>query len=256
MRKAALFSAVVISGVFLASCGGGGGEATPPPPPPPPPPPATAEGFWVGTTNTNRDVAGVVLDDGTYYFLYTGVGNPDVIGGVIQGTGVSSSGSFSSTDARDFNLEGLGVLAATISASYNARQTLNGTVTYANGDAVTFTSTFDADYDTTPSLAALAGTFTGQVAFSGGVEDANVTVSASGAISGAGASGCTVTGTAAPRSRGNVFNISLTFGGAPCFFANQTLSGIAHFDSAAKALFAAAPNATRTDGILFLGVKP
>jgi hypothetical protein len=60
----------------------------------------------------------------------------------------------------------------------------------------------------------------------------------------------------APRARGNAFNVSLTFGGAPCLFANQTLTGIAYFDATTRVVYAAAPNANRTDGVLFVGTKP
>jgi hypothetical protein len=210
----------------------------------------------VGTTHTNRALTGVVLEDGTFYVLYSVIGDPALIAGVIQGNGTSNNGSFSSTNARDFNLEGLGVLVATVSASYDTRRSLNGTVAYAAGGPVTFTSTFDAAYDATPSLAQLAGAFSGQVALSQGVENANVNVSSTGSLSGVGTSGCTVTGSVTPRTRGNVFNVTLGFGGPPCFFANQTLTGIAYFDSARKRLYAAAPNANRMDGVLFVGVKP
>jgi len=59
-----------------------------------------------------------------------------------------------------------------------------------------------------------------------------------------------------PRAHGNVFNISISFGAAPCLFTNQTLSGVAFFNPNAKRLYAATPNATRTDGALFVGTKP
>jgi hypothetical protein len=188
--------------------------------------------------------------------LYSTTANPVVIGGIVQGNGTSSSGSFSSANARDFNLEGLGVLNATVSASYNSRQSLNGSISYTAGGTTTFTSTFNADYDTAPSFAALSGTYAGQVAFSQGVENANVTISPTGMLSGMGASGCTVSGTVVPRPRGNVYNLTLTFGGAPCFFANQTMNGVAYYDSAAKRVYGATPTSARTDGILFVGVKP
>lgn len=251
MKTVALSGAVAICSFLLVACGG---DSDTPAPPPPPAPASTAEGLWVGTSNTGRTITGVVLDDGSFYILYSLTGNPTVIAGVVQGNGTSNNGSFSSTNARDFNLEGLGVLAATVSASYNSRQSLNGTVTYAAG-ATTFTSTFSTAYDATPSLAELAGTFDGQVALSRGLENASVTVSATGSMSGVGASGCAVTGSATPRARGNVFDVSLSFGSSPCLFANQTMTGIGYFDSAAKRLYAAAPNANRTDGVLFVGVK-
>ena len=244
--------ALAAASVLVAGCGGGGGDSAPPPPAAA----TSAEGLYSGTTTTGRTVTGLVLDDGTYYVLYSSVGSSTAIAGVVQGTGTSNAGTFSSSNARDFNLEGLGVLSASVSASYVARQSLNGTVSYSAGGITSFSSTYDAGYDAVPSLTTLAGTFSGQVASSAGAENATVTLSAAGAISGSGASGCAVSGSAAPRARGNVFNISLTFGGAPCLFANQTLSGIAYFDAAAKRLYAAAPNAGRTDGVLFVGVKP
>ena len=120
--------------------------------------------------------------------------------------GASNAGTFSSGNARDFNLEGLGVLAATVSASYVAKQSLNGTVSYSAGGTTSFSSTYDTNYEAVPSLAALAGTFAGQVASSAGNENATVTISSAGAISGSGASGCAVSGSASPRTRGNAFN--------------------------------------------------
>ena len=262
MQRSTIFRAAAISTVLLTACGGGSDSPAPAPvpapaPAPAPPPPAgTAEGLYLGTTNTNRTVNGIVLDDGSFYVLYSTVANPVVIAGVVQGNGTSMNGSFSSTNARDFNLEGLGVLPGTVSASYNSRQSLNGSISYNSGGTTTFTSTFNAAYDTVPTLAAISGTYAGQVAFSQGVENANVTISPTGTLSGTGASGCTVSGNVVPRTQGNVYNLTLTFGGAPCFFANQTMTGVAYYDSVAKRVYGATPTAARTDGILFVGVKP
>lgn len=240
-----LGSAAVLSLLVIAGCGGGGSD----------PPPA--EGLFSGTTTSGRGVTGLVLDDGTYYVFYSPVGKPSEIAGVVQGNGTSAAGTFSSSNARDFNLEGAGVLSATVSASYAAKQSLNGTVSYGVGAPTSFSSTYDKAYEATPSLAALAaGTFFGEVASSAGVENATVSVTSAGAISGSSQSGCAVTGSATPRARGNVFDISLTFGGPPCVFGVQTLTGIAYFDSATKTLYAAAPNAARTDGVLFFGEIP
>lgn len=86
--------------------------------------------------------------------------------------------------------------------------------------SVSFTSTYDADYDATPNLTALAGTFTGEVASSGGMESGSATIESNGSFTGSTASGCTFTGTAVPRSRGNVFDISISFGGALCKYNN------------------------------------
>ena len=236
----------------LAGCGGGGGDSSSSPAST-----TTAEGLYSGTTNTGRAVTGLVLDDGTYYILYTPVGDTSLIAGLVQGNGTSTASTFTSSNTRDFNLEGFGVLSATLSATYIDNQSISGTVTYAGGGGfTTFSGTYDSLYEATPSLGALAGTFTGQVASSVGVENAAITVSSNGTFSGISSGGCGFTGTVAPRARGNVFDISIVSGGAPCIFANETLSGIAFFNASAKRLYVATPTAARTDGALFVGTKP
>ena len=243
------FAALLLAG--MAGCGGGGSDAGTPNPGTT----ASAEGLWIGSTATNRTITGLVLSDGTYYVLYSAAGNPSFIAGIVQGSGTSSGATFSSGNARDFNLEGAGVMPATVSASVVEKQSFNGSISYGSGGSTSFTSNYDATYEATPSLAAVAGTFTGQVALSAGVHNATVTVSAGGAIAGSG-NGCAMTGTATPRTDGNAFNLTITFGAAPCFFANQSLNGVAYFDTSTKRLYAAAPDASRTDGVLFVGVKP
>ena len=244
-----------ILGIALAlTVGGCGGDSDSNPAP------ATtsgsAEGLYSGSTNTNRTIVSVVLDDGTYYFFYSVPANPNLIAGVVQGNGTSNNGSFTSANARDFNLEGFGVLSATISGSYVARQSLSGSITYSGAGITTFTSTFDPAYDTTPSLASLAGTYTGQAGSSGGVQSATVTVASNGTFTGVEADGCSFTGTATLRVRGNIVDQSVTFGGAPCEFAGSTLVGIAYLDVPNRRLYGAAPASNRTDAVIFSGTKP
>ena len=211
-----------------------------------------------GTTNTNRTITGLVLDDGTYYVLYSDVGNPVIIAGVVQGTGTSSNGSFSSTDAKDFNLESLSVQSATVMASYVRKQSLNGTVNSASQSIppVTFTSTYNNAYEIIPTLSSIAGTYVGVSASSGGGRTSTLTVSSSGVVSGSVLGGCTFNGSVAPRAKGNVYNASVTFGGAPCILANQTVNGIAYLDLPNKRLYAAALLADRSNGAIFVGIKP
>jgi len=215
---------------------------------------SSAEGFWVGRTNTNRTLTGVVLDDGTYYLFYSVAGNPAQIAGVIQGTGTSDNGAFTSSNTRDFRI-GASAQSATLSATYANRQFLNGTVTYAGGAIVTFTSSFNTAYNSNPTLAAVSGFYTGQAGSSGGVQAATVNVTADGAFAGAETNGCAFTGTATPRIRGNAFNQTIVFGALPCFFTGSTFQGIALFDLAALRLMTAAPNGTRTDAAIFSGLR-
>ena len=237
----------------LVGCGGGGGDsgtvasasATAP----------SAQGLWTGTTNNNRSVTGLVLSDGSYYVLYAAAGSPNTVAGVVQGNGSLSGSTFSSSNGRDFNLEGAGVLPVTVTATVATKQSFNGTVSYGNNVATTFTTTYDASYENTPSLSSLAGTFSGQVALSQGVQTATFTISPAGTVNGSG-NGCSFTGSVTPRTDGNAYNVRVTFGASPCFFTNQTLSGLAYYNTQTKRLYAAAPNASRSDGVLFIGSKP
>ena len=249
MKKISAFSASIAAALAISACGGGGGDSGSASTA------SAAQGLWIGTTTTNRTVTGLVFSDGTYYVLYSPVGNPTAIAGVVQGSGTTGTNTFSSSNARDFNLEGLGVLSATVSANYAAKQAFNGTVNYTNGGVTSFATTYNSAYETAPTLANVAGTYTGQVALSIGVQSATVIVSSNGTISGGG-NGCALSGTATPRTDGNAYTLSITFGASPCFFANQTFTGVAYYNSATKRLYGAAPNAARTDGVLFVGTKP
>lgn len=214
----------------------------------------TAEGLWAGTANTNRTLTTAVLDDGTYYFFYSAAANPNQIAGVIQGTGTSNNGSFTSPNTKDFGI-GVAVQEAIISADIAARQSFNGSIAYSGAGTVTFTSSYNTAYDTVPTVASLAGVYTGQAGSSGGVQTANITAAADGTFTGTEQSGCTFTGTVTARTRGNVFDQSMTFGGAPCFFSGSTFRGIVHFDIPTRRLLAAAPNNARTDAAIFFGTK-
>jgi hypothetical protein len=214
-----------------------------------------AEGLWTGSTSTNRAVMGLVLSDGTYYLVYTQAADGASIAGVVQGSGAVSGATFSSSNARDFSIEDLEMLPVTVSATAAAKQSFNGVITYGSGGSAAFSTSYDVDYDATPSPGLLAGTYTGQVASFLGVQNAALTVSSAGDIAGA-AAGCSFTGSATPRAHGNAFDVTIDFGPAPCPSANQSFSGMAYFRAATKVLYIAAPNAARTDGVIFVGVKP
>ena len=214
----------------------------------------TAEGLWSGTTNTNRTLTTAVLDDGTYYFFYSSAVNPNQIAGVIQGTGTSNNGSFTSSNTKDFGI-GVAALDATISGDSAARQFFNGTITHSGAGPVTFTSSYNTAYDTAPTVASLAGVYTGQAGSSGGVQTATVTALADGTFTGVEQSGCRFTGKVTARVRGNIFDQSVTSGGFPCFFAGRTFQGIVYFDIPTRRLLVVAPNNDRTDAAIFFGTK-
>ena len=206
----------------------------------------------MGTTSTGRAVAGLVLKDGSYWLFYSAGGNPTVLAGLVQGTGTSHSGSFGSSNTRDFSLEGAGIRAATMRGSYVPNKRFLGTIAYFNGDTESFTSTSDADSESAPNLTQVTGTYVGLRADNHTI---TVTVESAGTLSSHASDGCTVAGTLSPRAKDNVFHTSVTFGGGACRHGTETLTGVAFFDAATKRLYSAALNHARTASFLFLGTK-
>jgi hypothetical protein len=52
-----------------------------------------------------------------------------------------------------------------------------------------------------------------------------------------------------------VFNTFVTFHGGACLFGASTLTGITYYDAPSQQVYSSAPNASRTDGFLFVGIK-
>lgn len=234
----------------LGACGGGGsggGSA-----PPPPPPPDTAEGFWTGMTSSGFSILGAVLENGEYWVMYHAGG---VLYGVVQGTGTSNNGNFTSTNGLDFYLGG-GVTPVAVSGSYRARASLQGLVTPQGGGApVTFTAAYEPAYETPATAAAVAGVWRGRLA-SG--ETYSINVGASGTFTGAGSSGCTFSGTIAPRPSGKaVYDLAATFNGGVCLLGTQTIRGIGVLagSGATQRLYGAALNATRSAGFVLISTR-
>jgi len=218
-------------------------------------PPATAtsaEGRWTGSTRTGRTVAGLVLEDGSYWLFYTARDNPHVLAGLIQGTGTSHAGSFGSPNTRDFHVEEAGIRAGRMSGTYVPNESFHATIIYFNGETERVRSTYNADSELTPNLNLVAGIYIGLRADDHTV---TVTIDAAGTLAGYTADGCTVTGTVSPRAKGNVFHVSVTIEGGACRQETETVTGVAFYDSATQRLYSAALNHARTTSFLFLGTK-
>ena len=238
------------SGLVAVACGGGYGDSNVSSMPQPLA--TSAEGLWTGATATNRTVAGLVLDDGSYWVFYTARGNPNVLAGLVQGTGTSHLGAFGSSNTRDFNLEGAGIHAATMSGSYVQKRSFKGTIAYVVGDTGSFASTYDAAYESAPNMKLVAGHYAGLRADH---QTVTVTVDSTGTLSGHSTDGCTFAGTISPRAKGNVFDTSVTFGGGSCSNGTETINGIAYYDAATHRLYSAALNSDRTNSYIFIGTQ-
>lgn len=238
--------------LVLTACGGGGDSGTAIVSD------ATAQGLWNGSTSTSRSVTGIVLDDGTYWLLFSVPNVSAMLAGFVQGTGTSLNGSFSSSDAIDFNISGQGINTATVSASYITKQSFNGSVSYPSLNApLTFTSTYNADYEQTPNLTVVAGDYLGIASVANITDAVTLIISAQGVVAGTGKpSECQYGGLIKPRTKGNLYDVSLVIGGGACAAGTNTVTGIGYFDAGSKRLYLAALNTSRTLGMSFTGIKP
>src|SRR5690606_18913906 len=189
----------------------------------------TAEGMYLGKTSTERDFGTVILENGSYYGIYTSPNNPAFAAGFFQGTGTSRNGTFTSTTLRDFNLETGIVSDGSLSASYRPKSSFNGTISGDNGN-LTFSGTYEARYEQAPSLTAIAGAYTSS-------DGGTINIDTSGALNGS-IEGCTFSGTVTPRARGNVYSTVVTYGASCTFLASQTLAGVAILDASGKKITA------------------
>ena len=238
------------SGFAPAACGGGYSESNPFSLPQHTA--TSAEGRWTGTTPTGRAVAGLVLEDGSYWLFYSAKDQPNILAGLVQGSGTSHSGSFGSSSTRDFNLEGTGIRAATMNGSHVPNKSFLGTIAYFNGEAESFTSRSDAGSESAPNLTQVAGTYVGVRADNHTV---TVAVDSAGTLTSHSSDGCTVAGTLSPRAKGNVFHTSLTFEGGACHHGTESVTGVAFYNAATNRLYSAALNPARTSSFIFLGTK-
>jgi hypothetical protein len=246
---------------ILSACGGGGADSSSSTPAVP----DSFVGIYKGMTGDSRVVESMVLTDGTYYYFYSGVPittttttTTNAVGGVVIGTGSGSGGSFSSSTALDYQVQttgiSTGVAASTLSASYVTAVSMSGTVTHdVDGTATTFTSTYNSALsDATPALTTVAGIYTGTVGTTaGGTENLTLSIFPTGAVTGASASGCYFSGTIAPHSTNNAYDLNITFAATTCTYSSLNMLGMGLYDSTANTLYGATVKLDKTGGIVF-----
>lgn len=235
LTRLATVSVTLGAGLLLAGCGGGDPYA----------------GLWTGSMAGTRQVSTIVLDEGDYYMLYSRPNAPNSVGGLIQGNGEFDGGKFKSSNARNFNWEGAGTSIATVAGKIGGHQTVSGTV---NGNTP-FSVSFSKESDGEAKLAAVVGSFTGEVVFALGVRPATFTVTSTGAVS-SNINGCPITGTLVPRLDANAYDLTLQFGGFPCVFPGAVFKGVTIYREGMQKVEAAVVHASRTQAIAFTGVRP
>ncbi len=245
---------IVFMLVLLDACSGGGGYSAPPVAPASP-----AQGAYVGTNSLAQAIEVLVLDDNSFWEMYgISAGTSLAVQGVITGHGTVSGGTYSTTTF-DFPAPGTTVIPGNLSATYVSASSFNGTLS-EGATTITFTTTVPLatafDYNTPANLATIAGSWVGSTL--DGLA-ADLTVSSTGALAGSSISACTFTGTAAPRASGkNVFDVTITYGPAPCLNPGVTDTGIGMalpISATQTEFIIGVTNATHTGGTAFWAIR-
>ncbi|WP_233863212.1 hypothetical protein [Paraburkholderia adhaesiva] len=208
---------------------------------------ADPQGFWQGTDTNGRAVAALVLETGQYFSVYSTNGS---VGGMVEGTLTVSGNTITDNSAIDF-VVGSSAVSATVAGTATTKQLIAVKVSEPS-QSVSFTGTYNASYDSSPSPSAGVGTWTGSAA--GGAAVTTITVAADNSFTGSSGT-CTFNGSVAPRASGkNVFDGNVTFNDASCQLGAGTKIG---FEAviANNQMVAAGVNPSRTAGFVFLGTK-
>ena len=224
----------------------------------PPPPGSAAKGLWTGTTSANETALVIVLDDGTFYLLYSYAGRA-TDAAVVQGTASTPGGQFTSADARTYpiataNETGGYETPAMVSGTYSAQGTLQLDVADPRGMR-TLAAAYVAGSDQPLSLASVAGAYTGFSGHADGRLSVTFTLTAAGTLTGVNAA-CGFSGTVTPRAALAVLDWTVRATSGSCIFAAGPISGVLYFDAAARQVHGFAPFQGRGDLFYLIGTKP
>lgn len=257
MKKQVSLWAITSMVGFLAACGGGGGggdddngDAIA----------SSLAGGYSAAANNGTSGNAIVLEDGSVWNI-GGVeaGGVLLVSSMTQGTIGLSGTNVTSSNLREYDFESASPLAVNFSGTVASSGVISGSLTASgfNPVSVTLTPTpsTDFNYDTPASLSAIAGTWTGF--FSTG-DTGSIAISSGGVVSSVTDFGCSIGGSVTPRPSGkNVYNVSLTFGPAPCALPNGSAAGIAVIvgSGAQTQLTVGATTADRSLGAAFFGSR-
>lgn len=138
----------------------------------------------------------------------------------------------------------------------NGLLTFEGTIPSAPSVSQTVATTYNAAYETAPTLAAIEGSYSGSAGVAAAIQaGATFVVAADGGVTGTETTGCTYAGTAATHAGGNVYDVTLTFtAGGSCTYAGP-FTGVATYDAVNGSITVTAINTHRDQGFLFTGTK-
>jgi hypothetical protein len=237
----------------LASCSSSGPNA--------PPPGAitttlASGGVYKGALKGSDTYATLLmLFDGSAYLFYGAPGGPNLSGVIVATDGTQrSDGRYSSASALDYRIGSAPAAPVVLMASFAAAPAVSGAAVNKDGSPnLAFNASAASLLDVAPSLANAGGLYTGRGMSLGGATDTRITVAADGYAAGTTSSGCIFKGKVAPHAGVNAYDVSVTFGPAPCPNPNTTVRGNAILDGAR--LLVALPGPDRANIFLFDGRK-
>jgi hypothetical protein len=191
--------------------------------------PEEVEGVFSGIASSGYTFWIIILPNDELYGIYGTVrGNQLLLDGMLTGQGATNSSGYTGS-VTDFFYTG-SVKSGTFSASDFTGASLDGTLTegetvttFTGGSVLGSVWDYGTTFQTPASLSSISGSWTGTLLDG---MTTTVAIGSTGSVTGS-SSGCSFTGTIVPdSSQTNFFDVSLTFGGSPCAFPNQTGNGI------------------------------
>jgi hypothetical protein len=217
-------------------------------------------GVYKGSVSARGDAILLMLFDGTAYLFYgdapASAGKGGLGGVVVANNGSqSASGQFTSLSAQNYSLRTRTTSPVTFDADFARAPAVTGSVADKGYGAatLTFSGASDQMLGAGPARATVAGLYSGRGGSMRGNTSARLTITDDGFLAGTTGIGCVFKGTVAPRTGVNAYDVSITFGPAPCPQAGTTVPGNAVLDGAR--LLAVLPSADRSDAFVFDGSK-
>lgn len=206
-------------------------------------------GYWQGTSSAGEEIAGVMLDDGAFWFFYA---SPERMG-IIDGRAAFDGRSFSAPAAREFEvLPNPHEHAASVSGTFVPGQALSGHATSLNG-GLRFTATYVGPSEPV-SLAQVSGHYDGVAATGHGYVEAAAALQASGAFELL-VPGCAGRGGFSTRGDAGIAEVSMDLGGSSCALGSARTRGFAVFDGPSGALVVLTRSDDGEDLFTFVGIR-
>ena len=216
---------------------------------------------WAGTSTSGNAVQSIILEDGRMWAI-GGVVSSGVlfVNGLSRTTLQTSGSTLSASDLRSYSLAAGTSATGSLTGSFVIGTSLTATATLVGGAGTATINLAPApatsyDYNTTATLAAVAGSWPGSFSNDTGT----MLVTANGTFSATTSLGCRLSGAFTPRASGkNVYDITVSFGAAPCGLPNGSAAGnaiITNLTNGQQQLIVAVATLDGANGGVFFGQR-